>query len=419
MAKLQRDHKIAFTVVAVILTSALFYPLLFKPGPDDWSKKELAVLASLHIRQLPAVPQDPSNAYENLPAAIQLGQQIFNDLRFSKNQEVSCAHCHQARLQFQDNKRVGEGIAQTRRRTPALLGVAYHTWLFWDGRKDSLWSQALEPLESDKEHGSNRLQIAHLIQRHYQTGYEAIFGPLPALQQLVANASPNGTPTERAAWAALTPLQQNQVNRVFVNVGKALAAYEKTLQISPAPLDAYITAVTAVQKKDKSGLTAISLEQKRGLRLFIGMGQCITCHNGPLLTDKAFHNIGVPDPGGADPGRAQGWVQVEKDEFNCMGPYSDAKPSQCSELRFMSRDGDSLRGSFKTPGLRNVALRPPYMHQGQFASLEQVITHYAKAPAAITGHNERHPMPMKEQEVADLVAFLKTLSSSEREKKLN
>lgn len=411
---MRRDHKIGLGLVAGVLTVALFYPLLAQPGPDTWNNKELAILSSIHIRQLSAPAQDPSNAYEALPAAIQLGQKIFNDTRFSKNQAVSCATCHQAQHLFQDNKTRGQGMGHGQRRTPSLLGAAYQNWFFWDGRKDSLWSQALAPLESPVEHGSNRLRLAHLIQQHYQNEYQGLFGPLPLLTPLPADASPLGSASEQATWAKLPPDQQDQINRVFVNMGKAVAAFEKTLRFKPALLDAYIDAV---QKKDKTGLNVLSLAQKRGLRMFIGMGQCITCHNGPLLSDKSFHNIGVP---GADPGRAQGWVQVEKDEFNCLGRYSDAKrdakPNQCNELRFMSRDTHNLLGSFKTPGLRNVALRPPYMHQGQFSSLEQVISHYSLAPPAPIGHNERHPMPMKAQDVADLTAFLKTLSAPIQEK---
>jgi cytochrome c peroxidase len=163
-------------------------------------------------------------------------------------------------------------------------------------------------------------------------------------------------------------------------------------------------------------------QEVNGLRLFIGKGQCVTCHNGPLLTDQHFHNTGVPprDPQRPDRGRAPAVAQVQKDEFNCLGPFSDAKVQGCEELRFIVADDPSLEAAFKTPSLRNVALRPPYMHAGQFSTLEEVVAHYVKAPRAKLGHSElsggssghieRPRIRLTEKEMADLVAFLGTLS---------
>ena len=154
------------------------------------------------------------------------------------------------------------------------------------------------------------------------------------------------------------------------------------------------------------------------MRVFIGNGQCATCHNGPLLTDQHFHNTGVPprNPAQPDPGRAAAIAKVQRDEFNCLGPFSDAKPEQCSELRFMASDDPSMMAAFKTPGLRNVAQRAPYMHAGQFASLDEVVAHYVRSPAAATGHSElatdrhqhaeRKPIRMSDHEAQDLAAFL-------------
>ncbi len=121
----------------------------------------------------------------------------------------------------------------------------------------------------------------------------------------------------------------------------------------------------------------------KGLRIFIGKGQCVTCHSGPLFTDQHFHNTGVPprDPAKPDRGRAAAITNAQKDEFNCLGPFGDAKPAQCQERRFMATHDPALEGAFKTPSLRDVSLRPPYMHAGQFGSIEEVIAHYIKAPA--------------------------------------
>jgi cytochrome c peroxidase len=159
-----------------------------------------------------------------------------------------------------------------------------------------------------------------------------------------------------------------------------------------------------------------------GLRLFIGKAQCATCHNGPLLTDQHFHNTGVPprEPANPDRGRSVAMATVQADEFNCLGSYSDAPAAACQELSFMATDDLGMEGAFKTPTLRNVGLRAPYMHAGQFATLEEVVGHYVRSPAAAvghselahegTGHTERKPIRLTEQEARDVAAFLSTLS---------
>jgi cytochrome c peroxidase len=418
---MSREIKIALAILVTVFLSALFYPLLTKPGPDTWNTKEMAVLSSLHLSRLPLVPKDPSNAYENRPGAILLGKRLFGDPRFSKNHAVSCINCHDPKQQFQDSKPLSQGMGTTARRAMPLIGSGYAIWHDWDGRKDSLWSQSIGALEATMSHGANRLEVAQLVERHYRADYQAVFGALPPLPQQPAAASPLGSPEQKAAWDKLDASNRENVNRVFANVGKAMAAYQKTLQFGPAPLDQYIDAIinknnSENTSKNKAGLAALNPAQKRGLRLFIGMGQCTTCHNGPLLTDHAFHNVGVPDRREPDQGRALAIAKVENDEFNCLGRYSDAKPEQCAELTFMNRDKTASLATFKTPSLRNVALRPPYMHAGQFATLDQVVRHYVKAPKAAIGHNERDPLMLDDKEIADLVAFLDSLSGTVTEK---
>lgn len=381
---------------------------------DAWSGAELALLKTLHIGALPAPAPDPSNAWESSPAAAALGKKIFFDPRFSANGRVSCASCHDPGRQFQDGRPLGVGIATGLRRTMPIAAGSASPWQFWDGRKDSVWSQALGPLEDAREHGGNRVAYARLLSRHYRQEYEAVFQALPEAAALVDDASPLGTPAEKAAWARLNETQRSEVSRAFANMGKAIAAYERTLQHGPSRLDGYIAA-TLAQPGGGEGMLAPG--EKRGLRLFIGKAQCITCHAGPLLTDQHFHNTGVPprDRANPDRGRAAAIETLMKDEFNCLGLYSDARRRDCAELEFIAADDPHMLGAFKTPSLRNAALRPPYMHAGQIATLEDVIRHYARAPSAAVGHNERRPMPLTEQEVADLAAFLGTLNGEVRE----
>jgi cytochrome c peroxidase len=376
---------------------------------DGSSASERAALQSMHIDQLPAAPADPSNAYQRLPAAAALGKRLFFDARLSGNGQVSCASCHDPAKQFQDGLALAKGMGTGARRAMPLADSGRGPWLFWDGRKDSLWSQALGPLEDANEHGGNRLAHVRVVGQHYRGEYEALFQAMPALDGLPASAGPNGTPAERAAWMQMSEAQRLAVTRVFANMGKAIAAYERTLAHGPSRLDAY-TAATL--RGDPAATDLLTASEKRGLRLFIGKGDCMSCHNGPLLSDQHFHNTGVAsrDPARPDQGRAAAVAKVVADEFNCLGKFSDAGPGQCQELEFIADRDPKMAGAFKTPGLRNVAQRPPYMHAGQIATLDDVVRHYANAPKAVVGQTERKPLPLSGQEVADLVNFLGTLS---------
>jgi cytochrome c peroxidase len=295
-----------------------------------------------------------------------------------------------------------------------IAGTAYSPWLFWDGRKDSQWAQALGPLESPVEHGGSRTQYAHLIDQQYRAEYQAIFGPLPDLSDATrfpAQAGPVADRDAHAAWNDMAPADQDAVTRIYANMGKAIAAYERTIMPSPSRFDRYVEALL---KSDMPAMrAALSPDEVAGLRLFVGKAQCINCHNGPLFTNNDFHNTGVPAAPGLseDTGRAQGVRQVLTDEFNCLSPYSDAAPEDCGELRFAKSDDHALERQFKPPSLRNVAERAPYMHAGQFGTLREVLEHYNRAPAAPTGHSELKPLNLSEQELGQLEAFLRSLSA--------
>lgn len=392
------------------------------PAADkSWDTDELAILASLQLNQLPPVPNEPSNAVEKNPAAIALGKRLFFDPRFSRKNAISCASCHDPNQHFQDGRALAQGIGIASRRTLPIVAAGHSPWLFWDGRKDSLWSQALAPFEDNVEYGGNRTRIAREMQRLYRDEYELIFGKMPALSGLVSDASPLGSAVEKAAWHAMDAKSQEAVSRVFANIGKAIAVYEKTLSHRESRFDQYVKNVL-----DKTNASSFTPQEVNGLRVFIGKGRCVTCHSGPLFTDHHFHSTRVPprDPAMPDQGRAAAVSKIQQDEFNCLGPFSDAKPSQCEELRFMVTSDPAILRAFKTPGLRNVAQRPPYMHAGQLATLRDVVDHYVKAPDAAIGpdgmvhklgtNSELQPLPLTDQERQDLIAFLGTISAVKR-----
>jgi cytochrome c peroxidase len=119
-----------------------------------------------------------------------------------------------------------------------------------------------------------------------------------------------------------------------------------------------------------------------------------------------------------DDGRFEGAMIAAKDPFNCKGAFSDANVEACDELEFLVLNDARQMRAYKVPSLRGVAKRPPYMHAGQFKSLEEVVAHYDRAPAAPRGTSELRPLKLTNREKAALVAFLKTLgnegSSSDR-----
>lgn len=239
---------------------------------SPWTEAEEAMLRSLWIGSLPPLPADPSNRYGDDRQAAALGQKLFFDIRFSSNGQVACATCHLPDRLFQDGVPLAHGVGTTNRRTMTLVGAAYSPWFFWDGRKDSLWAQALGPLENPVEHGGNRTMYAHLIDQYYRAEYEAIFGPLPVISHLPTNAGPVDDPVARAAWEAMPAADQEAVTRIYVNMGKAIAAYERLLLPGPSRFDAYVEAT--LQGEYRKAQTLLNADEIAGLKLFIGAANC-------------------------------------------------------------------------------------------------------------------------------------------------
>src|SRR5687768_16471696 len=354
------------------------------PRGDRWTTEDVAQLSSMAVRELGPPPGDPTNRVADDPRAAEFGRKLFFDTRLSANGQVSCATCHIPDKEFQDGTPLATGVGVTNRRTMPIAGMAHSPFLFWDGRKDSLWAQALGPLESPGEHGGSREQYAKVVAAHHRHDYEAIFGAMPALS------------SREAATA------------VFVNVGKAIAAYERTIEYAPSRFDRYIDGL---QDTGRAPVGVLSADEVAGLRLFIGKASCTNCHNGPLLTNNEFHNTGVPARAGlpTDSGRLAGADAVLRDEFNCRSRWSDNR-SKCAELDFLVTGDHVLQRAFKVPSLRNVADRAPYMHAGQFNTLTEVLEHYNRAPKAPAGHSELEPLRLSAHERRQIEAFLRSLS---------
>ena len=375
---------------------------------DGWSAAQLAELRSLSLGELEPPPPDPTNRVADDPRAVLLGERLFFDTKLSSNGKVACGTCHLPDRDFQDGTALGQGVGTTAKRTMPIAAMSRSPFLFWDGRKDSLWAQALGPLESAVEHGGTRAQYVHVIAEGYRADYENLFGPLPDLSGLPRFAGPAGNQVEVAAWKSLRDQQRDAITSVFVNVGKAIAAYERRIEVAPARFDRYVDAVSRQQRSD--GI--LSRDEVAGLKLFIGKANCTQCHNGPLLTNNEFHNTGVPRRAELpkDDGRWSGAIAVLNDEFNCRSRWSDS-PKACSELDFLVTNDHTQEGAYKVPSLRNVVARAPYMDAGQFATLAQVLEHYNRAPAATEGHTELKPLRLRPAELRQLEAFLGSLTA--------
>ena len=402
-------------LVAVALAAIVLVPAAATWGATlagaRWSKADRELLRSLSLASLRPLPADASNRFADDTGAARLGHQLFFDTRLSSTGTVSCASCHLPDAGFQDGKPFGEGVGMAARRTMPIAGTAYSPWQFWDGRADSQWAQALGPLESAVEHGGDRTQYAHLMAWKYRETYEAVFGALPDLAGLPSHAGPVADTARAAAWMRIPPVRRDEISRVYANIGKAIAAYERGIGFAPSRFDRYVDAVLA--GRPHSPESAFTRDEEEGLRLFIGKASCVNCHNGALLTDDHFHNTGVPLPAVAlpyDSGRAVGVRQAIAGEFSCTSRYSDAREEDCEELRFAVTEGEELVRAYKTPSLRNVAERAPFMHAGQLRTLADAIAHYDRAPAAPAGHSELTPLRLSARERMQLEAFLRTLS---------
>jgi cytochrome c peroxidase len=381
----------------------------YLPGGDHWRSEERAAIEDLWIGGLAPLAADPTNRVADDPRAIDLGQRLFFDTRLSSNGRVSCASCHDPQREFQDGIPVASGVGTTTRRTMPIASTAHAPFLFWDGRKDSQWAQAVGPLESAAEHGGSRARYAHVVAEHYRVDYTALFGPLPDLTRVPAVAGPVQDTHAREAWQAMDADDREQVTAVFVNIGKAIAAYERRIEYAPSRFDRYAAGLVRDGRAPEGVLTK---DEVAGLRLFIGRGNCTQCHNGPLLTDGHFHNTGVPEARDLprDVGRASGAPAVLEDEFNCRSRWSDATADACAELEYLKAAGPELVRAFKAPSLRNIAERAPYMHAGQISTLADVIAHYDRAAAAPAGVSEIRPLHLNGHEQGQLEAYLRSLS---------
>ena len=327
------------------------------------------------------------------PEKIALGRKLFEDKRFSSTGQVACASCHDAKKAFTDSplatsegiKVKGKALTGTRN-APTVVNAAYFSSMFWDGRSADLEDQAqhpfLNPVEMALPDHQPILKIAR-SDPEYVKAFQQVFGK---------------------AGSAIT----------MKEVTQAIAAFERTQISGNSPFDRFFYGGEA---------TALTEQQKRGFDLFVNKGRCVSCHvieqTSALFTDNRFHNIGVGING------------IQNDVPALAGEFLKAKATlaevdkkvladkRTSELgRFaISRTFEGL-GGFKTSTLRNVAVTPPYMHDGSIKTLRDVVVHYNNGGVTKEGDPVNdflssgiRPLGLTDPEIDDLVAFMEALTS--------
>jgi cytochrome c peroxidase len=329
---------------------------------------------------------DPSNRVSGNPEAIDLGERLFFEPRLSPSGKVLCATCHAPFRGWQDARARAFGHADADRNTQSLFNVRYNRWFGWDGAGDSLWAQSIRPMLDAREMGGSQAQAAALVRADAELScrFGKVFGaPPPAADE-----------------------------GVLAGIGKALAAFQETIVSGRSPFDDFRDAL---ESGDRAAASRYPQAAQRGLRIFVGRGNCSNCHFGPLFSNGEFHDTGVPFfiRGGVDSGRHGGIRKLEANPLNLLSAYNDDRSGMSAvKTRQVAIEHRNF-GEFKVPSLRNVAQTAPYMHDGSIATLADVVRHYSEInPDRLHADGESllKPLRLSPAESADLLAFLESLT---------
>lgn len=308
------------------------------------------------------------------PKKVALGKKLFFDPRLSGDGSISCASCHDPRMGWGDGNDLSRGYPGTQhwRNSQTVLNAAYYTKLFWAGEALSLEKQADSAITGNLAGNGDPMMIEERLRQipEYVKAFREVFGQDP----------------------------------LYTDVLKAIAAFERTEVVSRnVPFDNYM----------KGDAEALSEKAKQGLALFKGKARCIECHHGPLFSDQNFHNLGV-----------QKNPTFEEDPLRQIALRYQHKARGVDETVYRKADRDlglyyttkreEDKGKFRTPSLRELAYTAPYMHNGVFFTLEEVVDFYDKG-----GGDDPHkssllqPLNLTNEEKEALSAYLESLSGDE------
>ncbi|MFQ3574113.1 MAG: cytochrome c peroxidase [Thermodesulfovibrionales bacterium] len=310
------------------------------------------------------IPRDNPQTTEK----IELGKKLFFDRRLSGDGTMSCATCHIPDMAFTDGQAISLSYPTTKnwRNTPTLINIAFHKSLFWDGRSRSLEDQALFPVMSSFEMNLNLDYMEEKIRQvpYYRETFKRIF--------------------------------QEDVNKN--NIAKALAAFQRSLISKNAPIDRFL-------KGDKN---ALSTQAKKGYEIFTTKGGCIKCHHGEALMDQKFHALFVPQKEEHinDP-----LIEITRRFVAKQHNFKDYKTLKEDVGRYLITKKKQDWMAFKTPSLREVAKTAPYMHNGYFDSLDDVIDFFDIGGGK--GNKVLKPLKLTKEEKENLKVFLIEALSSD------
>lgn len=370
--KRKRQLPLAVPICATALTVFLTGHFWSNPASGDSQPPTPLGLPPLEAHQRPVTKQ------------VELGRKLFFDRRLAFNNTNSCAMCHiesQGLTSHQSATAIGMEGRSLSRNAPALYNVAYQALLFHDGRESDLAQQAWAPLLSPLEMANP--SIGHVVDKvrsldDYQGMFEAAFDGRAASMQ---------------------------------TIGNALASYQRTLLSGNSRFDRWYYGKDSI---------ALATDEKAGFEIFMGKARCATCHTvgetSALFTDQKFYVTGIGYRNAVGGGARVSRVELAPGQFIEM-KHEDMKSFSAPRVNDIGRFAITLnsedRWAYKTPSLRNVELTYPYMHDGSLSTLEDVVEFYDRGGIAHDGERVLEPLGLTEQEKADLVAFLKALTSPE------
>ncbi|MDP4219841.1 MAG: cytochrome c peroxidase [Bacteroidota bacterium] len=336
-----------------------------------------------------SIPKSPGAVVEpadnpSSAAKIELGRHLFYDKALSVDGSTSCGSCHQVANGFSDvtSTSIGFEHQHGNRNAPALANVAYNTAFTWDGRFASLEKHAPGPIFNSLEMGNNFTNDPK-AQDSVPSGYNSKPGSNDTLMLFKRLSGRPGDLIGKTYGEMFTAAWGD--SRVSMErIAKSIAAFERTLISTQSAFDKYNNGDASALKGNASAL--------HGLQLFtdVNGANCISCHSGYNFTDQQFHDNGIG-----------------------LGPKMNMQPPDKGRSDVSQNSQDDYK--FKTPSLRNVALSGPYMHDGRFASLYDVLGSYRKGGAHTTPYQDDKiekigQMSLSDADVNDIVEFLKTLT---------
>jgi cytochrome c peroxidase len=319
-----------------------------------------------NLESLKSVPIPDNNP--QTPEKIELGKKLFFDRRLSGDGTMSCVTCHNPELAFTDGLDISLSYPTTKnwRNSPTLVNVAYRKYLFHDGRARTLEDQALFPMMSAFEMNKNLDYLEEHIRTvpEYAGEFRKVF---------------NGEVTRE-------------------RIAMAIASFERTLISKNTPLDLFL----------KGDVNALTSGAKKGFEVFKGKGRCIDCHTGSDLTDDKFYALNVPE----NPKLLNDPMVTATMRFVAKVYHYDDYLTLKEDLgRYLITKDKKDRKAFRTPTLRDIAKTAPYMHNGVFSSLEEVIDFFDNGGGE--GNTVLKPLGLTADEKKDLRIFLTEALSGE------